>query len=164
MNITHITRGQFAFLLGFAFIIASGTAAAVFFLGRDKGLLVSEGPVEAYERILKLSEAGHHEKAYDLIDKRSQGKLDVALKLALGFAPVDAKERERIGKLNGRELYAAVMRIDPKRRIGRSEVKSVTVNGDRATLETISTIDGKPHPETIHMVREDGVWKLSIGE
>ncbi len=147
----------------------------LFFLG---GMLISfcigcgESPQQAYETILHYGQNGEYDKIWDRIDKKSQGKLEQALEIfakmgAAGAALTGDKQKaEELNNLKGKELFVKLCSVDSRilEKFAAQEIQSVKVEGDRATLNVVVTVDGKTQERQITMLREDGIWKLSIDQ
>ncbi|MCS7305406.1 MAG: hypothetical protein NZ602_09915 [Thermoguttaceae bacterium] len=129
-----------------------------------------ESPQAAYQTIIQYGRQGQYEKIWDRIDKKSQGKLEVALKglaavAALGAALGGKKqEAEELGRLSPKELFVRLCEKSPQilEHFDASEIKSVQKEGDRARLTVVVSVKGQPQERQITMIREDGIWKLSI--
>jgi hypothetical protein len=112
-----------------------------------------ETPSEGYTRVLEMSKRGDWGGVYDRLDKKSQGRLDVALEIA-------SDERGP----SGRALFVSMApsqqelrrRFDPD-----VQVLTAKVDGDRATL-LVRPNTRAHHEQTVSLIKEDGVWKMSI--
>ena len=112
-----------------------------------------ESPDQGYTRVLEMSKRGDWGGVYDRLDKKSQGRLDVALELA----------SDQRGP-SGRALFVSMApsqeslrrRFDPD-----VKVQTTKVDGDRATL-LVRPNARAHHEQTVTLIKEDGLWKLSI--
>lgn len=135
------------------------------------GLLgCGESPQAAYRTILQYQQTGQYDKIWDRIDKKSQGKLEQGLELMAKLAAFGAalggqkQEAEELSQLKGKELFVRVCQKVPQlgKDFAAQEIKSVQQEGDRAQLTVVVSVDGKQQERQITMLREDGIWKLSI--
>lgn len=124
----------------------------------------AKGPSEAYKDLTTKAEKQDWAGVYDSISAKSQGQVDGAIKMIAGMGSMfaegdDAKALEKIGELEGRELFAAVMSrgdsSEPPFPLGT--VTKEEVSGDKAAL-TVKTKKG--NEESVAMVRENKQWKL----
>lgn len=130
----------------------------------------AETPQSAYEQIIKHGDAGQFDKVWDRIDKTSQGRIEGVMHLAAFGLGMKAgisgnkQEAEQLRNLAGKDLFVKICQEMPKARedYAKRRVKSVKTEGDRATLTVVAT-GGGDKEETVHMIKEDGIWKLSIG-
>ncbi len=129
-----------------------------------------ESPQAAYQTIVQYGQQGQYDKVWDRIDKKSQGKLETAMEFLAKMAAVGAalggkkQEAEELAQLKGKELFVRLCEKMPNvlEAFAAQEIKSVQKEGDRARLTVVATIDGKTQERQITMIREDGLWKLSI--
>jgi len=129
-----------------------------------------ESPQAAYQTIVQYGQQGQYDKIWDRIDKKSQGKLETALEMLAKMAAFGAalggkkQEAEELGRLKGKDLFVRLCEKTPKllEHFAAQEIKSVKKEGDRAQLTVVVTSDGKTQERQVTMVREDGLWKLSI--
>jgi len=127
-----------------------------------------ETPQSAYEQIIQHGENGQFDKVWDRIDKKSQGKLEARLgdlaKLGAGLAALAGKrqEAEELKSLKGKGLFVKACETFEKARekYMHRRVKSVKIEGDRATLTMLPTTGGTETEQTVTMIKEDGIWKL----
>lgn len=147
------------------------TTRALALFGLLLGLVgCGETPQGAYQTIIHYGQTGQYDKIWDRIDKKSQGKLETALEMlakmaALGAALGGKKdEAEEFANLKGKELFVRLCQKTPKvlEEFSAQEIKSVDRKGDRAQLTVLVNVNGKSHERHVTMVREDGLWKLSI--
>ena len=142
--------------------------AAALFLAIFAGC--AETPQSAYEKIIEHGENGQFGKVWDRIDKKSQAKLEMGLELLAGLGAMgaaasgDTQKAEELKSLKGKDLFVKVCQeVDQAREsYVKRRVKSVKTEGDRATLTVVATGGGGDKEETVHMVKEDGIWKLSM--
>lgn len=112
-----------------------------------------ETPSDGYARVLEMSKRGDWGGVYDRLDKKSQGRLDVALEIA-------SDERGT----SGRALFVSMAPSQQElRRRFDPDVKVLTAkeDGDRATL-LVRPNTRAHHEQTVSLIKEDGVWKMSI--
>jgi len=129
-----------------------------------------ESPQAAYQTIVQYGQQGQYDKIWDRIDKKSQGKLEIALEMLAQMAAFGAalggKEQEAadLGRLKGKDLFIRLCETTPNvlEHFAAQEIKSIKKEGDRAQLTVVVTINGQIQERQITMVREDGLWKLSI--
>jgi len=129
-----------------------------------------ESPQAAYQTIVQYGQQGQYDKIWDRIDKKSQGKLETALEMLAKMAAFGAalggkkQEAEELARLKGKDLFVRLCEKTPKimEHFAAQEIKSVKKEGDRAQLTVVVTINGQIQERQITMVREDGIWKLSI--
>lgn len=129
-----------------------------------------ESPQGAYETIVNYGENGQYDKIWDRIDKKSQGKLESVLETVAKFGAAgaaisgDKQKAEELANLKGKDLFVKLCSQSEQVRkdFVKQRVKSASADGDRATLTVLAEKDGKEQERTVVMVKEDGVWKLSI--
>lgn len=112
-----------------------------------------ESPSEGYTRVLEMSRRGDWGGVYDRLDKKSQGRLDVALEIA----------SDQKGP-SGRALFVTMAPAQESlRRRFDPDVQVVTAkdDGERATL-VVRPFTRAHHEQTVTLIKEDGVWKLSM--
>jgi hypothetical protein len=129
-----------------------------------------ESPQAAYLTIVQYGQKGEYDKIWDRIDKKSQGKLETALGMLAKVASLGAavggkkQEAEELSRLKGKELFVRLCQMSPKilEDFASQEIKSVKKEGDRAYLTVVASVQGKTQEREVTMIREDGLWKLSI--
>ncbi len=116
-----------------------------------------EAPEAAYAKIAALAGRGDWGAVYDRIDKRSQGRLEATLAREPWARPGEP----------GRELFAHAARLNDA--IGDAipeghQIAGVETRGDEATLRLRPPGRGDEGAgeRVVHMLREDGAWKLVI--
>lgn len=132
----------------------------------------SETPQSAFETIVRYGETGQYAKVWDRIDKKSQGKLEPALELfaKLGAAGAaiagDRQKAKELSELKGKDLFVRLCSESEEARehFVKQRVKSAAVQGDRATLTVLAQKDGKEQERTVVMIKEDGIWKMSVDQ
>jgi hypothetical protein len=142
------------------------TASCAFLTG------CAETPQSAYETIIKCGENRQYDRVWDRIDKKSQGKIEAGLGLAAKFAAVgaaiggDKKKADELQSLKGKDLFVRMCEVSEKARTDfvNQKVKSVKAEGDRATLTVAATKDGKEQERTVVMIKEDGIWKMTVDQ
>jgi len=137
------------------------------------GLLLTgcaETPQSAYETTVQAAKAGKYGEVWDRFDKQTQGRFDAFMTLArvplvmkLTVAG-DTELADQISNASGKQLFTLLAENSPQVQQQMSQleanVKSATIDGDQATLTV--TNDGKT--ETVKLLKEDGRWKISLGE
>lgn len=125
-----------------------------------------KSPSAAYAEIEAKAEQGDWSGVYDSVAAKSQGVLDMMMRLAASLEGLagegkNQKEAAQVAKLEGKELFIHMMAVkDPdKSLVSQGEVIAEEVSGDRATL-TLKTEDGEE--EKVVMEKENGKWKLVL--
>jgi hypothetical protein len=124
-------------------------------------------PEDAYQDIMRSAEAGDWGRVWDRVDRRSQEHLEVGMAFMGALATADDPEKAaKLKVLSRRERFVYLMSLDGEHRrwwLQPRAVRQVRREGDRATLTVVTTGPGEARTETVYMLREDGVWKLSFG-
>lgn len=126
----------------------------------------SSDPEAAYRDVAKAADAGDWGRVYDSFDKKSQGQVDATMMMLAGLASMGGGEaQENLEGKTGRDLFVAIVSsndsVASDMQSGDFTVTEKSVEGDKATL-TIARGDGEP--ATVAMVKEDGAWKVSLGD
>jgi len=122
----------------------------------------SQSPENAYKSIVDEANKGNYEKVYESFTAKSQGQLDMSLKMVVGmvaaFADEGDADAERLKNLSGKELFVAMCSDEDKGEspVALGEMISTKINGDFATLRVRE--DGEE--KEVQMVKENGQWKL----
>jgi Domain of unknown function (DUF4878) len=125
-----------------------------------------ESPEAAYRAVGAAAARGDWGAVYDRLDKKSQGRMDMGMKMLAGMGAAFSKDKanvEAVKDANGRDLF--IKFADEKPVVGQNyrsaKFLSTKVEGDRATLTVERIRDGKPARDTVHMIKEDGRWKIT---
>jgi hypothetical protein len=123
----------------------------------------TSGPEAGYQKLTEAAEAGDWGQVYDLIDKKSQGQVDMAFRMLAGFATADVGTATA-GK-SGRDMFIAMLSNNDEAaaqyKAGDYEITGKEVDGEEATL-TVRRPDGTT--QIVQMLKEDGIWKLSVSD
>jgi hypothetical protein len=114
-----------------------------------------ESPAEGYAKITALAAKGDWAGVYDRVDKRSQGRLEASLR-RFASSPDEPP----------REVFARAARVEDHlaaRFPTDYQVTATDAQDDEATLRlSVKRKDGEAGVETKHLVREDGIWKVTL--
>ena len=123
-----------------------------------------QSPEKAYQDIANDAGKGNWEKVYDSFSLKSQGQLDMSLKMMAGMAAAFSEEgdadAERIQNMSGKEVFVLMMEGEESDGgpVLIGEVISTEIDGDRATLR----IQQDENEEEMQLVKENGKWKLLL--
>jgi len=136
-----------------------------------------ESPQESYRKIILASEEGRWNYVYDRIDKRSQGQLEVSLKILTGLASAferafsdhsntSSRTLNALDTLSGRDLFLA-MGQQSKDLLGLKgnfeySVDQCTIEDGVARLKVSVTNGDEQSTQTVTLIKEDWLWKLSL--
>ena len=122
----------------------------------------SKSPEKAYKNIATDVAAGNWDKVYDAFSAKSQGQLDMSLKmmagLAAAFSEEDDKAAERIENMSGKELFVAMVseKESDASPVSVGDIVDSRIDGEQATLRVRNGDD----ESEVQMVKENGAWKL----
>jgi len=122
----------------------------------------SQSPEKAYKNIATDAAAGNWDNVYDAFSAKSQGQLDMSLKMMVGLAAAFSEEDENVAEhienLSGKELFVAMLSGEESDAnfFSLGDIIDSKVDGERATLRVRDGDD----EEEVQMVKENGVWKL----
>ena len=76
----------------------------------------------------------------------------------------DKQKVEELKNLEGKELFVKICETTKEARqdFVEQRVKSMKIDGDRATLTVLAGKAGSEKERTVHMVKEDDIWKISM--
>ena len=124
----------------------------------------AKGPSAAYQEMAAKADKKDWSGVYDSFSAKAQGQMDMSIKMLVEMGAAfaedeEADEMKKMKKLEGKELFAAVMSSgdESETPFPLGEVTKEDVAGDKATL-TIKTKDGKEI--ALDMVKENKQWKL----
>ncbi len=146
-----------------------GIAVVLLAIAGTAFLLWSETPEVAYQRIIKCGEAGNFENVWNRIDRKTQTRVEMSLKglvalVAKDLSPDDPKVIEW-KSLKGKDLFVRALKLNENIRQSfvHRTVKTCRTEGNRATLVVVAQMcsGGDTSEDTVYMLKEDGIWKLS---
>ena len=119
----------------------------------------SNTPTEAYNKVAKHVENREWDKFYDCFSQKSQGQLDITLKMLMGLESGFSQDAKKdIEGKTGKEFFVALMSTKEASDglVALGKVRKEKIEGDTVVL-TVKSEDGE---EDVNMVRENGEWKL----
>jgi hypothetical protein len=144
---------------------------AVVVLGFAAVILTRESPTSAFERIQANAAAGRWAGVWDRIDNRSQTRLhesmrvllDRTVEAAAAFEEPDLEKYRPMKEYTPKRLFVTLLEKHEHTRklLARRYVVDTESEGDNVRLHLAETADGPP-TESVLMVKEAGVWKLSL--
>jgi len=111
----------------------SKTMIAAPLAGQMVGAVSQEGPVEAYERFLRLREQGQWSEALDYLDADAQQTIASTMREALASAMIDKDKAQRLASMSDKDVVILAMKTGE---IYATQIIGVDATGDHANLKT----------------------------